>query len=191
VFGREGPAGKKRVDDKELTRRLKEAAAGKAAEHVLAKTLRFMRMSRDMLRDQFDPGETTQAIQKEIVLSLDETIEQARRNMSSGSSSATTRPSDRRPKGRRGNSKKQAKDGASAKPKPGEGGNPQKNTRAAGKAARAGKLGGDLRETGREWGNLPPRDRQEVVQGLGEDVLLKYREIIEKYYRALAEQANR
>jgi hypothetical protein len=36
------------------------------------------------------------------------------------------------------------------------------------------------------WGNLPPRDRQEVLQELSKDLPAHYREVIEQYFRKLA-----
>ena len=46
---------------------------------------------------------------------------------------------------------------------------------------------GRLKEFRRGWGNLPQRDRDEVLQGIDEDSLEKYRRQIESYFRALAE----
>ncbi|MCP4247470.1 MAG: hypothetical protein GY778_10520, partial [bacterium] len=46
---------------------------------------------------------------------------------------------------------------------------------------------GRFREFRRGWGNLPARDRDEVLQGIDEDVLEKYRHLIERYFRTLAE----
>lgn len=36
------------------------------------------------------------------------------------------------------------------------------------------------------WGNLPPKDRQEVLQELSKDLPAHYREVIEQYFRKLA-----
>jgi len=36
------------------------------------------------------------------------------------------------------------------------------------------------------WGNLPPRERQQTLQELGEDFPSHYREVIEEYFRKLA-----
>ncbi len=39
-----------------------------------------------------------------------------------------------------------------------------------------------------QWGNLPPREREEAEQYLREKFPTRYRELIEKYYRAIAEE---
>ena len=49
-----------------------------------------------------------------------------------------------------------------------------------------GRAARQLRELRRGWGRLPARDRDEVVQGFDQDFLTKYRQWIERYYRALA-----
>lgn len=38
-----------------------------------------------------------------------------------------------------------------------------------------------------EWGNLPPKEREESLQQLGEEFPAHYREVIEEYFRALAQ----
>jgi hypothetical protein len=37
-----------------------------------------------------------------------------------------------------------------------------------------------------EWGNLPPKEREEVLQQLGEGFPSHYRSVIEEYFRKLA-----
>ena len=42
----------------------------------------------------------------------------------------------------------------------------------------------------RQWGNLPPRKRERVLQGAKEPVLPDYRDLVEQYYKAVAEEAR-
>ena len=46
----------------------------------------------------------------------------------------------------------------------------------------------DRRDLGNRsgWGNLPPAERQEALQKLGQDLPTHYREAIEAYFRKLA-----
>ena len=37
------------------------------------------------------------------------------------------------------------------------------------------------------WGNLPPKERQEVLQQIGRDLPAHFRETIEEYFKRLAE----
>jgi len=181
------PDAKTEIQDQDLTRRLKDAALEKQAESTLARALRLMNLSRDQLGNQFDPGPTTQEVQKQIINALDEAMKHARAGLSGRPTSAPSTPGDRRQKGKRAQNQQKTAD--AEQPKPKAAGDPQ-NAKAGKGSAHTGTIGGDLRETGRQWGNLPPRDREEVVQGLTEEILLKYRRLIEKYYRALAEQAD-
>ena len=174
------------AEDEELARRLQAEAAGREAETALTRMLRYMKASRDALRDRFDPGEQTQAIQKKILEDLEEAIRLARSQMRKSSKDQSSSPSrDARRAG-----KPQKAGSSSQDPQAGQQTNPQgaADEEATQGQAQTGKVGGELREAGREWGHLPQRAREEVVQGFSEDVLLKYKTQIEKYYRALAEQ---
>jgi len=51
--------------------------------------------------------------------------------------------------------------------------------------------GGALSETDSEWGNLPPRTRDMVQQGVREKMSSVYRRWTEAYYRRIAEEAKR
>jgi hypothetical protein len=42
-----------------------------------------------------------------------------------------------------------------------------------------------------EWGNLPPKERQEVLQQIGRDLPAHFRETIEEYFRRLAQDGVR
>jgi hypothetical protein len=82
--------------------------------------------------------------------------------------------------------------------KPGQGGQPGGNNQSGGPAQSSQLPGGQSRvgelADGRhsansdEWGNLRDKDREEAIQFLREKFPTRYREIIERYYRALAEE---
>lgn len=51
---------------------------------------------------------------------------------------------------------------------------------------------GDLhaaRKTGKQWGELPPHQRDRIVQSLTEGFPAHYQKILERYYKRLAEEA--
>ena len=50
-----------------------------------------------------------------------------------------------------------------------------------------GVEGGSLEELRHEWGNLPPRLRDELNEGVSEQFSPVYRRQTEEYYRRLAE----
>ena len=163
----------------DLTKRLLK---GKAAdtEDPMDRVAALMQDSETRLTLDFDPGPDTQRLQEQIVIRLDEVIAQAKKNMTrQGAGTRMRARGDARPEGRPAEQRQdrpdQTKDDTSA-PGAGQGTDPQKNA-----------TGGPLAETRREWGNLPEREREEVVQGAGQNTLTKYRNLIERYYRALAE----
>ncbi len=57
-------------------------------------------------------------------------------------------------------------------------------------APRSEELVGELDETRIEWGNLPPRVRELINQGMRDRVSELYRSMTEAYYRRMAEDAS-
>ncbi len=170
--------------DKALIRKLLRDATGRAEEPAMIRVLEGMRASRVKLAVQFDPGNDTQKIQRGIVRDLEEAIEEARKAQRRMPTTTTSRsqPEERR---RRHRQRPEAKQADANQP---SSSTPMADDRAThgqptSAAAGVGRL---LRELRRGWGQLPARDRDEVVQGFGQDFLTKYREWIERYYRVLA-----
>lgn len=50
---------------------------------------------------------------------------------------------------------------------------------------------GKRKATTDKWGELPEREREEALQFLRERFPARYKELIERYYRALAEEDQR
>ncbi len=145
----------------------------------------IMRMMSDVGRRldiEFDSGEETRAVQGEIVRRLNDAIllaaKQRRRSRQTASSSdRRSRPDQARPK---------EKDAGQQQPDA-EASSGSETASAAQDAVRGDAKTGNLRETRRTWGNLPQRERDEVIQGSEEAHLERFREWIERYYRALQE----
>jgi hypothetical protein len=79
-------------------------------------------------------------------------------------------------------------------PKPGSAGaNPDSGVSAA--SSQSGDLAAELAATAEMvkdlWGHLPERQRQQILQPLGEDFLPRYATEIEQYFRALADPDRR
>jgi hypothetical protein len=182
-----GPATRTSQEDEALIRKLLRDATGRGKEAAMERALQGMRASRVKLSGQFDAGSDTQTIQRGILRDLDDAIAEAWRSQRRLDSPPTTRQADRRRKPRSTTASSQkstdqarAEQTAANRPKPDEGA-------THGQPVAADRARGALRGLRRGWGALPPRDRDEVVQGFGQDFLTKYREWIERYYRALAE----
>lgn len=182
-----GPTTQPSKEDEALIRKLLRDATGRGEEPAMERALQGMRASRVKLSGQFDAGSDTQTIQRGILRDLDEAIAEAWRSQRRLDQPPTTRQAGRRRKPRsttassqKGKDQERAEQAASNRPKPDEGA-------TQGQPVAADRARGGLRGLRRGWGALPPRDRDEVVQGFGQDFLTKYREWIERYYRALAE----
>jgi hypothetical protein len=166
--------------DEALIRRLREGAGDPA--DLEQRILDLMQVARDHLNVRFDAGEVTQNAQREIVRELDAAIELARQNLrrSKGSGDQPRQTGEKRKAGER--QEQQAADAA------------QPGGDSAGASTQPGQAadtirgpGGEITEHRRGWGTLPDRDREAVIQGLREDSLSEYAELIEAYYRALSE----
>lgn len=175
--------GKKKPTKSKVGRRLIRQIAEGSDEDVMATVMRLMKDSGRRLDLDFDPGAETQAVQQDIVDRLDEAIlaaaKQRRRSRQRS-----------RPSGDRRTRMTKRQDAAKDNPHSGDRQPPgaaSERDGQPGSESRVDAARGDLRETRRGWGHLPPRERDEVIQGSDEASLERYREWVERYYRALQE----
>jgi hypothetical protein len=168
----------------DLANRLLRKAKSNSDEGLMESVLRLMDEASTRMGVDFDAGERTVEIQEEIAVKLNEAIEQAakQRRPRRRSSSQSNRDKRRMPtasKGGAGQKKGSATgqaDGEPANSAAGEG---------TAEAVEAGR--GEFAELRRGWGHLPSRERDELIQGIEEQHLERYRDWIERYYRALQE----
>jgi len=132
--------------------------AQEAVAGPLGEVAGLMKDSEDLLRAE-QSGEPTQQTQEEIVSLLDELIRKAEEQESGGGSASSASQSS-------SPAQSSALPGGSAPgevpPGPGEGASPAD-----------------------AWGNLPDRQREEILQVLRERFPARYRELLEQYYRDL------
>jgi hypothetical protein len=149
--------------------------------------LRLMDESAANMEVKLDPGPQTQQLQNDILAKLDEAIEAAaRQRRPSRPPSSASNPDRRRMA--EGKSSRQKKDADSAKADGKSG-----DEAAAGRGGAAEPIqlpDGELIDVRRAWGHLPTRERDEIIQGVGEEFLEKYRVWVERYYRALQESGS-
>ena len=177
--------------DDDLVRKLLQRASGQGDdEEVLQRIMRLMEASHLRLAGQFDPGEQTQRIQQRILEDLEEALKRSRnRSPRSKQSKKQQSSGDRRQRGQRQQKKKPTSQPAKSKPQPGKDtGQAKSKDSGNGQRSGAGKATSRRapRDRGRGWGNLPPRDREAVLQGIKDDYLPKFKDMIERYYKALA-----
>ncbi|MSR69650.1 MAG: hypothetical protein EXS17_04815 [Phycisphaerales bacterium] len=190
-----------------LTRTLTE----KEAQDTLEVTINEMKRSATLL-DENEGGTAVQRLHEDILARLDALIQSAQQQQSSSSSSSSSSQSSGEQKGEssspksgrgQGESAAEAKRRKDAKNRAKEGG--EKSAEQAGDAIkqgnqgdRAGELppgvdaieGGAIEETDEEWGNLPPRTREVLRQGVREKMSSVYKRWTEAYYRRIAEEAK-
>ena len=176
------PEAAKKVDDQELINQLTKPNTDKPNPQQAGAQMKAMieRMgdSQHKLKDEKDPGEVTQETQRRIVMDLDALIELAKQMQSSGSSQASGQPQD-------GQQRQQSQNNG------GQGGNFANTSERLPGGGAADAATGDMRNHDpASWGNLPPRDRDQVSNGANEEYLPAYKQQIERYYQGLAEMAK-
>jgi len=163
-------------------RLIREVAEGTESD-IMDEIMRMMSDVERRLDIEFDSGAETRAVQDEIVKRLNNAIllaaKQRRRSQQSASSSRDrrSRPDQARTKEEEAGRQQAGADASSNA----DSASPNRD------AVSTDAKTGDLRELRRAWGNLPQRERDEVIQGSEEAHLERFRAWIERYYRALQE----
>jgi hypothetical protein len=167
--------------DPELTRDLTAEQAADAFRQAVAD----MDKVGGRLRQDMDPGLQTQRIQESILARLDQVLAAARRQQQQSGSSGSSSKQQKQESGSQKNAQRDQQQ-ASASPRS------TQNSTDKGRpgSVKPHKLGGPLDETREEWGNLPLRLRQELIQGRDEKFSPPYRSLTEAYYRRLAEEGK-
>lgn len=178
-----GPPGA-RTPDEELGQRLIRRALDTPEDDLMAAIIRLMHEAARRLEVEFDAGEPTQVLQQRVMDQLDDAIKEAaarRRKSNPEDPGSQSDKRQRSPPAKKPPSKgKEQRAGAIPEPAAQSGGPADDDPlRTA--------SGGELKESRRGWGNLPQREREEIIQGVGENYLERYRAWIERYYRALQE----
>lgn len=169
-----------RRNEQELERRLAAAEINDAFELALEK----MAESALLLDVKLQPGLGTQRVQLEVLAKLDQLIDKAKqmqsKSMSSSSSSSQSQSDKQQPT-------------PGPKPDPQAGGRRQPGGAQDGQAIDPpGRQDGDINsvieESGTEWGHLPQRFREMLLQGRNEKFSSLYERLTREYYKRLAEE---
>jgi len=172
----------KKADD--LGQKLIRKAVTDGDEDIMAAIVRMMTEASRKMEIDFDPGKETQALQGRIQEKLDDAIKAAASKQRLRRQSPSPTDPDKRRMPTAGKPQPRPETRAEGKPSPPSSSSTADAPAADGRseAERAG-----LQDTRRSWGHLPRREREEVIQGVGEGFLERYRVWIERYYRALQE----
>ena len=161
---------------------LEDALSPEKASEAFTKAVDLMERASDRLDAARDAGITTQRIQEDALRSLDQIIASAQQQQQSSQSSGG---------------------GAGASGSPGSA-QPDQRTSASGASAAPGTQSGDagprpgsgeVVRSGRarsaaQWGDLPPRLREALTQGLDNPYSRLYKRLTEAYYTRLAEEGG-
>jgi hypothetical protein len=152
-----------------------------------------MSISARLLDTQFDPGVGTQRVQEDIIAKLNQLIDQAKKSKSkSKSSSSCNNPSQHSQQNPKTNPTPQSSKAAQKsqndaakrndKPKDSQEGDPP--------ALQQGDVNTLIDETRSEWGSLPQRVRDMLLQGRRDKFSSLYQQMTQEYYKRLAEEGT-
>lgn len=181
---------------REQARRLDKALEGASMQDLVSRAVEGMRTAAGLLEGSKDTGLGTQRTQEEVIRALDRLLEEAKRQ-------------ERKQKGSKSSSSKSGKQKQSQDPaeQNGQQSKPQQQRQDAGQASSsadssdapsndgtrsddAGTMG-EIMESRVEWGQLPERIRELVLQGRRDRVSSMYERLTREYYRRLAEEASK
>jgi len=176
--------------DDELQRRLRREL-GRAAEaedeHPVLTIARLMRDVQQRIAGT-DSGPETRKLQKQILSDFDELLKQARkaRRQSKPAGGQPQQLSSRRPVGQ---PRQQAGNGGR---KPSERPATASSRRPTGNGRARPPDMQQMRQVLKQlWGELPQREREQMLQLPVEEFLPKYEQLIEEYFRRLSEEKQR
>jgi hypothetical protein len=134
------------------------------------------------LLENRDPGVRAQRMQEEIILKLDMLIEQAQQQQQQSSSSSSSSQQQQQQSPTRNQQRAQQQAQSS-----GQGDNRSEQLPPGG---REGALGELIQSSGAEWGSLPARVREALLQGSSDRFSSLYESLTEAYFRRLAEEST-
>jgi hypothetical protein len=158
-------------------------------DRMLSRMTERLDRSGRKLADDHDPSEPTQAIHRLLLADFDELIDRARKrqsNNSSSSSSSSSSASTQQSSSQSGGSQAAGNESASGQSAPAAGSaNP-----SGGNAD--GTLAGDqaIEQLASEWGRISPRLRAPVLESRDDQIIERYRRLVEDYTRAVGTQAG-
>jgi len=167
--------------ERELQRRLNEEKIGDAFEVAI----RQMGVAAEQLDQHFDTGLGTQRVQEEVLDKLAFLLDAAKKQNSGGSSSSSSRQQSKpQPQPKPGEQKSQQQQN------PNQQASESNGQAEAPPPESARDLNSVLDESRTEWGNLPQRVRDVLLQGRREKFSSLYEQLTREYYRRLAEEGS-
>jgi len=192
--------------EREQRRRLERSLDEASIDDLVLRAIEGMKSASSGLSERKDAGLGTQRTQEDVLRTLDRLLEEAQRQQRKSRSSQS---SSGRSKGSKDLSSTDSGSKDSSSQDPSERNGQQRPSRARPEGVQSGAQadGGtestdaerapidgvseDLSESRIEWGRLPERIRELVLQGRRDRVSTIYERLTREYYRRLAEEASR
>jgi len=179
------PSKDQKQPDDLAARLIRNTVNESTSEDPMAGMMRDMSEIAKRLQVDFDPGEPTQARQRQVSEKLDEVIKAAAARRRAKSQPSPRQMADKRTMPAMKKRAPQPSDQKQAGETQARSSTEKASTSDASATRQNAKT--DLPNARRPWGNLPQRDRDEVLQGAEEESLERFRPWIEQYFRALQE----
>ena len=201
----EGQSSASAIDaaEREQAKRLQRSLDEASLQYLVQKALEGMRSASSRLTDQSDAGLGTQRIQEDVVKSLERLLEEAQKQQkkqqgSRSSSSSASRSQQQRKSGepqdpseRNGQQRQPERSRAQGQQKSSSSASGDVEAEVGTRDTDEAAVGGELSESRVEWGQLPERVRELVLQGRRDRVSTIYERLTREYYRRLAEEASK
>jgi len=178
---------------REQEKRLENSLNESSMSDLVQRAVDGMKSASDRLSDAKDAGLGTQRIQEDVVKTLDRLLAEAQRQQkksSSSSKSSSKRSSKEDPSEQNGQQQKQQQRKRQQGSQPSSSGDSTDDSRSGTRDDVVAETQ-ELTESRIEWGRLPERVRELVLQGRRDRVSTIYERLTREYYRRLAEEASR
>lgn len=152
--------------------------------NAFTQALSGMQRSAELLSQQYDAGITTQRIQQDVLTKLQQLIDDVKQQQSSSSSSSSSSSQQQQQQQQPGRQQQQRQQGEQNQQQSTAEGNQE----LQGPPLQEGDINTVLEETRTEWGSLPQRVREMLLQGRQERFSSLYEQMTRAYYRRLAEE---
>jgi len=176
----------RRARDEQLQRKLSELSESSAFEQAMNK----MSLSAELLDNEFDTGLGTQRVQKQILEKLDELIEMAdnQPNQQGSPSSSSSNSEQQQQQQQQPGKQQRQQNQQTTKGGDRTGSGDVENVLPPGQDPE--DVNTVIEETRTEWGNLPQRVRNMLLQGRREKFSSLYEQLTREYYKRLAEEGS-
>jgi len=176
-----------RIAEREAAEELRRRLAAEDLGDAFRQAIRLMELVVARFDDALDTGIETQRAQDDVIARLESLIEQARQQQSEQSSSSSSSPQRSQSQRQQQPSARSSEGASSASESDSEcAGDGDQDS--SGVSSREGDLRVDFEESRAEWGALPDRVRNMLLQGRRERFSSLYEQLTREYYRRLAEE---